>query len=103
MLTSFFSQFTPHLTKSQLAAKAARENCGKPGRRKGDLWTPRRRNRSCKRSRHSGCQAAPSTRSGTSGLEDQRKRPIPVIKPVSTGAAPSPRFGLEKPTRSPAT
>ena len=34
MLTSFFSQFTPHLTKSQLAAKAARENCGKPGRRK---------------------------------------------------------------------
>jgi hypothetical protein len=46
MLTSFFSQFTPHLTKSQLAAKAARENCGKPGRRKGDLWTPRRRNRS---------------------------------------------------------
>src|SRR5271157_5230359 len=40
MLASFFAQFTPHLTKAQLAARAARENCGRPGVRKGEPWTP---------------------------------------------------------------
>jgi len=36
---------TQHLTKDQLKARAARQNCGKPGRRKGEPWTPRRRDR----------------------------------------------------------
>ena len=46
MLASFFAQFTPHLTKAQLAARAARENCGRPGVRKGEPWTPPAANRS---------------------------------------------------------
>jgi len=37
MLAKFFAQFVPHLTKAQLAAKQARENCGRPGRRKDAL------------------------------------------------------------------
>lgn len=36
MLTKFFASLGPlHLTKSQLAANAARENCGRPGHKKG--------------------------------------------------------------------
>jgi hypothetical protein len=34
---------TQHLTKDPLKARAARQNYGKPGRRKGEPWTPRRR------------------------------------------------------------
>ena len=47
ILTKFFASLGPlHLTKKQLAAKAACENCGRPGVRKGEPWTPRRRDHS---------------------------------------------------------
>jgi hypothetical protein len=32
---------TQHLTKDPLKARAARQNCGKPGRRKCEPWTRR--------------------------------------------------------------
>src|SRR6516225_166197 len=45
LLDRWFASITQHLTKDQLKARAARQNCGKPGRRKGEPWTPRRRDR----------------------------------------------------------
>src|SRR5271166_6013682 len=45
LLDRWFASITQHLTKDQLKAQAARQNCGKPGRRKGEPWTPRRRDR----------------------------------------------------------
>ena len=45
LLDRWFMSIRMHLTKDQLKARAARENCGKPGRRKGEPWTARDRNR----------------------------------------------------------
>ena len=45
MLAKFFAQFTPHLTKRQLHAKAMREKAGRPGRKKGESLRRRNRNR----------------------------------------------------------
>jgi|SRR5208337_1180956 len=43
LLDSWFGNIKQHLTAAQLKAKANRENWCKPGVRKGEPWTPRRR------------------------------------------------------------
>ena len=40
LLDRSFASIRQHLTKDQLKARAARQNCGKPGRRKGEPTAP---------------------------------------------------------------
>jgi hypothetical protein len=45
ILDRWFANCERHLTADQLKAKAARESMSRPGVKKGDSWSPRRRER----------------------------------------------------------
>ena len=85
-----------HLTQDQLQSRAVRENCGRPGVKKGDSWSPLRRERNRTR-------AKPSKPSLPPALKADSLEEFMVLSPIAESCRKSPDLSPGAEAKAPAT